>query len=134
MNALWLLVVPVAVYFVGGYAFAHRIRASRFASRPDIPFAEIYKSSLASTGASENESRALWIEAAKALRIPPEKLRADDRFDRELSYSLSGFPFVDLNDDFYAVLVAHLRQRNIASGDAEKWKTLGEYIVALTLS
>jgi hypothetical protein len=71
------------------------------------------------------------LEAARTLRISPGKLRPDDRFDKELTYSLKIFPFTDLNDDFYAALVARLRAKNISADEAKKWKTLGEYIVAL---
>jgi hypothetical protein len=130
MSAAWLLVLPVATYFVGGYAFAHRIRASKFASRADASFSDIYKAHFQNV--PENEARKWWMEAAKTLRVAPEKLRPEDSFDKELSYCLKVFPFVDLNDDFFAAVVGGLKAKRLSADEAKKWKTLGEYVIGMS--
>jgi len=95
MIEIWIVVSVVAVYFIGGYLSAPLLRAARFSKRDDVAYGQIYREYFAPKGVPEDVGRALWLEAARALRISPSKLRPEDRFDNELSYSLKIFPFVD---------------------------------------
>jgi hypothetical protein len=131
MSEISIVAIVVAVYFIGGYAMAPRLRATRFSKRSDEAYENIHREFFASKGVPEEIGRTLWLEAAQALRIPATKLRPSDRFDKELSYSLKIFPFVDLNDDFFATVVHRLKQRKLPSHVAKNWKTLGEYVVGL---
>lgn len=132
MSEIWSVVIVVAAYFIGGYAYAPRLRAARFAKRSDEPYEKIHKDVFASKGVPEDVGRDLWLEAARTLRIPPTKLRPSDRFDNELLYSLKIFPFVDLNDDFFGAVVHRLRERNLPAQVTKDWKTLGDYIIGLS--
>lgn len=123
----WLLVIPVLIYFVGGLMSAHRIRAAKFASRKDLSFDEIYHEYFYKSNMSKQEVEELWIEAAKALKISPNKLRPSDSFDAELKYYIPLFPFIDLNDDFYFIAIRRLKEKNKLV-DAKNINTLAEYI------
>jgi hypothetical protein len=131
MIEIWIVAIVVAVYFIGGYASAPHLRARKFSKRGDDAYENVHREFFASKGVPEEVGRALWLEAARTLRIPPTKLRSTDRFDDELSYSLKVFPFVDLNDDFFATAVHRLNERKLPPQVAKDWKTLGDYIVGL---
>lgn len=134
MSEVWIVAIAVAVYLIGGYAFAPRLRAARFSKRSDKAYEIIHKEVFAPKGVPEEVGRVLWLEAARTLRIPSTKLRPSDRFDNELSYSLTIFPFVDLNDDFFGTVVHRLKEKQLPSQVAKDWKTLGDYIIGLSVN
>lgn len=127
-----LILVLVGFYAILGLLMVHRIRAARFAGRTDQTFVEVYREHFESSGISLDVAEELWNEAARMLRIPASKLRAQDRFDKELAHHLSWFPFVDLNDDFYWWAVERLRNFTGENSLLENAKTLGDYIAAFS--
>lgn len=128
MNYYWLFVIPVILYFAGGIIFCHRIRARRFVSREDIPFDIIYERYFKEKNIPREKVEELWFEAAKAFELPANKLRPEDSFEKELSYCLNWYPFMDLNDEFNCVAYNRIKENKIDKYKAENIKTFGDYI------
>ena len=119
-----------AIYFIAGSVLPHKLRAKRFSERESMSFEDIYEQGLRARGVSFESARQIWVEAAARLHVDPMKLRCSDRFDAELSHVLRGFPYVDLNDEFYWWTVDAMRRRAMNSEVFEQAKTFGDYVAA----
>lgn len=103
-----------------------RQRNKQFENRPDFSLDQIYSEFFACKNLPKDLVFELWKEVAEPLRVPPGKLRPDDRFGEELAPP-KGWEW---DDDIVEVQWAGERRlkRSGIKADLSAIKTLGDYV------
>jgi hypothetical protein len=104
----------------------HRRKLERFANRQDLSLDSIYSQFFEANNLPKGLVLELWNEVATPLRIPPGKLRPEDRFNNELA-PVKGW---ELDDDLLDVQWAAQRRlkRLGVHADISAVQSLRDYV------
>jgi len=88
--------------------YVRRLRRDRFADREAMVPVEIVSRYYQDAGLNSKTIVRVWVQVAKALSLPPDKLRPTDRFDSELAPLREWNQFDEyLSDLFLETAIAH---------------------------
>jgi hypothetical protein len=127
-----VLALAVAIGFglaagVWSFVASRRKRQAEFGGREALLSEEIFARYYADSGLDMNVVVRLWNECAAKLKLPPEKLRPSDRFDRELAASDFWASLDDPREELARYATAHAKLFGMTI-DLKGTKTLDELI------
>ncbi len=127
MRYTWIFGLAVCVVAALLWTFIpYRRRLQRFTNREDLSFDDIYSQFFRKSDLPKDQVMELWNEVAKALSLPPGKLRPTDRFAKELA-PVEGWEFDDDIVEVYWAADRRLKKMGLKV-DHSNVHTLGDYV------
>ena len=123
-----LAIVVLSVSIVGLSYLESRIRRKKlFAARHTMSPEQVFSEYFSTTDINREVMIGLWLQIARRLGVPADKLRPTDRFTVELVASGSFDPFDGTKDQLAAFADSYAKSHGI-SLDLTKVETVGDLI------